>query len=72
MTIFTHKHRPVLRRVWVVIDFLRDLLSKACFLSKPLTSKSSNGMPAYLDGAQFPADISLTRRDYVGFVAEAE
>src|SRR5437764_4425799 len=72
MTIFTHKYRPVLGRVWVVIGFLGDLLSKPCFLSKPLPSQSSNGMPAYIDGAQFPTDVSLTRRYYVGFVAEAE
>ena len=54
------------------MDSLSDHLSKPSLLRKPLASQPSDRMPADLDGAQLPVDVSLTLRDNVGFVAEAE
>ena len=72
MTVSAHQHRPVLRRVRILIDLLRDLLAQPRLLSKPLASQPSNGVPTNQDGAQFPVDISLTGRYHVGLVAEAK
>lgn len=62
----------MLRRIRVLIDLLRDLLAQPRLLGKPLASEPSNGMPADIDGAQLPVDISLAGRYHVGLVAEAE
>lgn len=72
MTESTHQHRPVLRRIRILIDLLRDLLTQPRLLSKPLASQPSNGMPSNLNGPQFPVDISLAGRYHVRLVAEAE
>ena len=72
MTKSAYQHRPVLRRIRVLIDLLRDLLSQPRLLSKPLPSQAPNGMPADHDGAKFPVDVGLAGRYHIGFVAEAE
>lgn len=51
MNELTDKNRPVLRRIWVFVDFPGDHLSQSSLLSKPFASQSADGMPAYLDGA---------------------
>lgn len=72
MTESTHQHRPVLRRIWILIDLLRDLLTQPRLLRKPLASQTPNGMPSNLNGAQLSVDISLAGRYHVRLVAKAE
>ncbi len=72
MTVLINKHRPMLRGVRVLVDLLRDHLSKPRLLSEPLASQSAYGMPAYLDEALFPVDVSLAGRNDIGLVPKAE
>ncbi len=69
MAIVAHKHRPVLRRVWILVDLLGDLLPQPRLLGEPFARKSGDRVPADLDGTVLSVDICLTRRYDIRLVA---
>lgn len=65
------QHRPVLRRVRVAVDLVRDHLAQARLLGEPLPGEAADGVPADLDRARGAVAPRLRDGDGVGDVAEA-
>jgi len=67
-----HKHCPMLRRIWVLMDRLRDLLPQPRLLSKPLTPKTSNRVPSNFDNAMVTIHFCDAVRNHIGLLAKAQ
>lgn len=63
MRIIAHQHRPMLRRIRVFVDLVRDQFPQPGLLCKPLASQPSHGVPAHLDWARRPACQGLRDGD---------
>jgi hypothetical protein len=72
MNIIPNKNSPMLRRIRILADLLRDHFADAGFLGEPFTAHACNGVPADLDGAELGVDEGLSWGNDVGFGAEAE
>lgn len=72
VAVVAHKNGPMLRRVRVLIDLLRNHLAKSGLLGKPLAGKSRDRVPANLDDPRCSVDIGLGWRYDAGSVAQTE
>ena len=70
MGILANKYFPVLRRIRVFIDSLRDHLSKSSPLGDPLASEAADRMPTNLNWAKWSIDDRLGQRDYIGRLSQ--
>lgn len=52
MRVIAHQHRPVLRRIRVFVDLVRDQFPQSGLLCKPLARQPSHGVPADLHWAR--------------------
>jgi hypothetical protein len=71
MTVFTHKHGPMLRWVRVLVDFFCDHFANHSLLGEPFPGRACHWMPANLNGAVLAIDIGLAWRYDIGFTAES-
>jgi hypothetical protein len=70
MSIVTNENSPMLRRIRILVDLLRDHLSQSCLLRKPLSGKSADRVPSNLDRTTWSIDNGLSYRDDIGLTPE--
>ena len=68
----THKHRPMLRWIWVLMDRLRDFLPQSRLLSEPLAPKPADRMPSNLNKALVAVHLCDTVRNDIGLLAKTQ
>jgi hypothetical protein len=72
MPIILHQHRPMLRRIGILVNLIGDKLPNHRLFGKPLPRGPGNGMPANVHGAGRVVDARRSRRDHIRLAAEAE
>lgn len=70
MSVLANKHSPVLGRIWIFVDLLRDHLTQACLFGKPFASQASNRMPANLDRSSLAVKNRFCDRHCIWCVSE--
>ena len=71
MHIVIHQHRPMLRRVRVIVDVFCNHLPQSRLLREPLAARANNRMPSYMHGAQPTTYRGLAWRNNVGLLSKA-
>lgn len=72
MRVLANQHSPVLRRVGVLVDLVRDELAETRVVGKPLARRTANGVPADVNRAGVDVGQWARRRgDDVGRLAES-
>lgn len=72
MDVFTNQHSPMLSRIRIPPNLLRDLLPQTAPLSKPLPTHARDRMPADPHRPQLSIDPRLAAGDDIRFMAQAE
>jgi hypothetical protein len=68
----THKHRPMLRWIRILMDRLRDLLPQPCLLGEPLAPKPADRMPSNLDKTLVAVYLCDAMRNHIGLLAKTQ
>jgi hypothetical protein len=70
MSVVTNENSPMLRRIRILVDPLRDHLSQPSLFSKPFSGEAADRVPSNLHRTTWPIDNRLSYRDDIGLTSE--
>ena len=70
MSIFAHKHSPMLRRIRILIGLLRNHLPQPRLLGEPLARETPDRMPSDLHETRLSVENRFRLGDYIWLMTQ--